>query len=127
MGQDSLAQVRQLVQLKNYFIVKGLSVDEYGFEDAAINVKLKETLIFDQKAQNKKTAAGALTGLGIILVVGTFIVPAVDIDAGLTVAPYLLMTGVASGLGSIPFWVASGKNRKARDKAIAEANALLMR
>ena len=126
-GQDSLMHVRQLAQLKNYFIVKGLSVDEYGFDDAAINAKLKETLIYDQKAQNKKTAAGVLTGLGIILAVGSLVAPAVDLESGLTVAPYLLLAGVASGVGSIPLWTAAKKNGKARDAAIAEANALLVR
>jgi hypothetical protein len=131
IGQDSLMQVKQLVQLKNYFVTQGLPVQHYAFDDALVNAKLWAVLNHNHKAQQKQTAAGILTGLGVVLMTITVVLAPDDgldgLGYSLSTGPILFMSGISCGVASIPLWIAGGKQLKARNAAIAEANALLMR
>jgi hypothetical protein len=120
-------QAEQLSLSRNYFIKKGLRVGHYAFDDATINTKLLEIQFYDKKTQQKTTAAGIMTGLGITMVIVSGAVISSNFNSTSSAAPLMFVTGVACSVGSIPLWIASCKPRKSRNRAIDEANALLMR
>ena len=69
-----------------------------------------------KKSKNQKIAAWVLLGGGIILETTTWIIAIQDIEYGSDVSRTTLLvmgfTGGAAMLGSIPLFIASGKNKK---------------
>jgi hypothetical protein len=69
-----------------------------------------------KKSKNQKIAAWVLLGGGIILETTTWIIAIQDVEYGSDVSRTTLLvmgfTGGAAILGSIPLFIASGKNKK---------------
>jgi hypothetical protein len=95
-------------------IVSTASFSQYA--DTTITQLSKDYL---QKSNKQRTAGwillgggAGLTGIGIIVTATTALGDLIEGDDGSSGGPILMFTGLASMVGSIPLFLAAGKNRR---------------
>ncbi len=102
-------------------------------EDGYTDLQLKNNQNYSKKHKNQKKTAWILLGSGTVLTVGGVIAQAATVTVDLVTimtgsepeefnqtGSYVALAGIASMATSIPFFIASGKNKKRANIALQE-------
>lgn len=118
---------------KNIFIALMMMVSSISFSQPTINPARAVQADYLQKSKNQKTAAWILLGTGTVLITTGFVVGVNEGEAAIislftgepesssNTGEILFWTGLGAAAGSIPLFIASGKNRR---KAIAASASI---
>jgi hypothetical protein len=127
----------QLLLLISCFIIISAAGAQPADTIKSIAPRLNSDLLF-QKARNQKTAAWVFLGAGAGLAIAGIVVgessvyhigtdPIDKISSDLQTGSVLLVAGGASMLASVPFFIASGKNRRKARLQLSNGSSFISR
>ncbi len=106
--------MKLLLLVSLFSIASATAFSQYA--DTTVTQQAKDYL---QKSNKQRTAGwillgggAGLTGIGIIVTATTALGDLIEGDEGSSGGPILMFTGLASMVGSIPLFLAAGKNRR---------------